>query len=200
MQEDESKIKWSQFLAGDNEAYCWIYKVYIQMLFRYGHNFTSDTELIKDCIQDVFTGLYKNRERLIVPNNIKVYLFVAIKNCIQRTLYKESIYERSAMEQVPFLLEPTVEDEFVNNEQYNNQQKKVKEILSILTPRQKEIIYYRFIQEMSMEDICILMDEKNILNEKIRISRELEKLKKIKQNHSSFGLYLLLLYLSMKYQ
>ena len=47
MQEDESKIKWSQFLAGDNEAYCWIYKVYIQMLFRYGHNFTSDTELIK---------------------------------------------------------------------------------------------------------------------------------------------------------
>ena len=74
------------------------------MLFRYGHNFTSDTELIKDCIQDVFTGLYKNRERLIVPNNIKVYLFVAIKNCIQRTLYKESIYERSAMEQVPFLL------------------------------------------------------------------------------------------------
>ena len=85
------------------------------------------------------------------------------------------------MEQVPFLLEPTVEDEFVNNEQYNNQQKKVKEILSILTPRQKEIIYYRFIQEMSMEDICILMD----INY---------------QNHSSFGLYLLLLYLSMKYQ
>lgn len=196
MQEDESKIKWSQFLAGDNEAYCWIYKVYIQMLFRYGHSFTSDTELIKDCIQDVFTGLYKNRERLIVPNNIKVNLFVAIKNCIQRTLYKESIYERSAMEQVPFLLEPTVEDEFVNNEQYNNQQKKVKEILSILTPRQKEIIYYRFIQEMSMEDICILMDI-NYQSAQNLIQRSL---KKIKQNHSSFGLYLLLLYLSMKYQ
>lgn len=196
MQEDESKIKWSQFLAGDNEAYCWIYKVYIQMLFRYGHSFTSDTELIKDCIQDVFTGLYKNRERLIVPNNIKVYLFVGIKNCIQRTLYKESIYERSAMEQVPFLLEPTVEDEFVNNEQYNNQQKKVKEILSILTPRQKEIIYYRFIQEMSMEDICILMDI-NYQSAQNLIQRSL---KKIKQNHSSFGLYLLLLYLSMKYQ
>ena len=88
MQEDESKIKWSQFLAGDNEAYCWIYKVYIQMLFRYGHNFTSDTELIKDCIQDVFTGLYKNRERLIVPNNIKVYLFVAIKTASNELFIK----------------------------------------------------------------------------------------------------------------
>ena len=86
MQEDESKIKWSQFLAGDNEAYCWIYKVYIQMLFRYGHNFTSDTELIKDCIQDVFTGLYKNRERLIVPNNIPYTIYDCIYCCSHRII------------------------------------------------------------------------------------------------------------------
>ena len=76
------------------------------------------------------------------------------------------------------------------------QQKKVKDILSILTPRQKEFIYYRFIQEMSMEDICILMDI-NYQSAQNLIQRSL---KKIKQNHSSFGLYLLLLYLSMKYQ
>lgn len=192
MQEDESKIKWNQFLAGDNDAYCWLYKVYIQMLFRYGHRFTSDTELIKDCIQDVFTGLYKNRARLSIPDNIKVYLLVATKNSLLRTLYKESIYERNTMEQVPFSLEPTVEEEFVNNEQYNNQQKKIKEILSILTPRQKEIIYYRFIQEMSMEDICILMDI-NYQSAQNLIQRSL---KKIKQNYSSTGLFLLQLYLS----
>lgn len=98
------------------------------------------------------------------------------------------------MEQVPFLLEPTVEDEFINNEQYNNQQKKVKEILSILTPRQKEIIYYRFIQEMSMEEICILMDM-NYQSAQNLIQRSL---KKIRQNYSDTGLFLLLLYLSMK--
>lgn len=192
MQEDESKIKWNQFLAGDNDAYSWLYKVYIQMLFRYGHRFTSDTELIKDCIQDVFTGLYKNRKRLSIPDNIKVYLLVATKNSLLRALYKESIYERNTMEQVPFSLEPTVEEEFVNNEQYNNQQKKIKEILSILTPRQKEIIYYRFIQEMSMEDICILMDI-NYQSAQNLIQRSL---KKIKQNYSSTGLFLLQLYLS----
>ena len=58
MQEDESKIKWGQFIAGDKDAYGWIYKVYIQTLFQYGKRFTSDTELIKDCIQEVFTKLY----------------------------------------------------------------------------------------------------------------------------------------------
>ena len=94
MQEDESKIKWSQFLAGDNDAYCWLYKVYIQMLFRYGHRFTSDTELIKDCIQDVFTGLYKNRKRLSTPDNIKVYLFVATKENQRDTFHTNSPSKR----------------------------------------------------------------------------------------------------------
>ena len=104
MQEDESKIKWSQFLAGDNEAYCWIYKVYIQMLFRYGHNFTSDTELIKDCIQDVFTGLYKNRKQLITPKNIKVYLLVSLKNSLINALYREDRYTSYNHETVSFTL------------------------------------------------------------------------------------------------
>lgn len=45
MQEDESKIKWGQFIAGDKDAYGWIYKVHIQTLFQYGKRFTSDTVL-----------------------------------------------------------------------------------------------------------------------------------------------------------
>lgn len=193
MQDNEAKIKWSRFIAGDNDSYSWLYNEYVQTLYRYSLRFTSDTELIKDCIQEVFTYLYKNRERLTVPDNIKVYLFVATKNCVLRALYKESIYERSTMEQVPFLIEPTVEDEFIHNEQYNNQQKKIKEILSILTPRQKEIIYYRFIQEMSMEEICLLMDM-NYQSAQNLIQRSL---KKIRQNYSSTGLQLLLLCLSI---
>ena len=140
MQEDESKIKWSQFLAGDNEAYCWIYKVYIQMLFRYGHNFTSDTELIKDCIQDVFTGLY------------------------------------------------------VTDELYTNQQRKIQEILNVLTPRQKEIIYYRYIQELSFDEICIMMDM-NYQSAQNLIQRSL---KKIRDLYGPAEVFLLLLSISVQ--
>ena len=58
MQVDESKIKWRQFVSGDNESYSWIYTTYVQILYRYGLRFTSDPEIIKDCIQEVFTSLY----------------------------------------------------------------------------------------------------------------------------------------------
>lgn len=194
MQVDESKIKWRLFLSGDNDSYSWIYNTYIQILYRYGLSFTSESEIIKDCIQEVFTSLYKNRDRLITPENIKVYLFVSLKNCLIRTLYKESLYDHELPSQVQFSLEPTVEEKFIDNEQYDCQQKMIKEILALLTPRQKEIIYYRFIQELSMDEICILMDM-NYQSAQNLIQRSL---KKIRQNYNSVEVFLLILTISLK--
>lgn len=194
MQVDESKIKWSQFISGDNESYSWIYSTYVQILYRYGLRFTSDAETIKDSIQEVFTSLYKNRDRLTMPENIKVYLFVSLKNCLIRTLYKESLYDRELPDHVQFSLEPTVEEKFIDNEQYASRQKIIKKIFTLLTPRQKEIIYYRFIQELSMEEICILMD----LNYQSAQNLIQRSLKKIRQNYSSVEIFLLLLTISLK--
>lgn len=194
MQTDESRIKWHQFVSGDNDSYSWIYNTYVQVLYQYGHRFSSNSEIIKDCIQEVFTSLYKNREHLITPDNIKVYLLVSLKNCLIRTLYKESIYDRELPENIWFYLEPTVEDEFIDNEQYVHQQKKIKEILELLTPRQKEIIYYRYIQELSMDEICMLMD----LNYQSAQNLIQRSLKKIRTNYGSAPVFLLSLSVLLK--
>lgn len=194
MQVDESKIKWRQFISGDNDSYGWIYSTYVQILYRYGLRFTSDSEIIKDCIQEVFTQLYKNRNNLVTPDNIKVYLLVSLKNCLIRTLYKESLYDRELPVNIQFSLEPTVEEEFIKNEQYTNQQKKIKEILTLLSPRQKEIIYYRFIQELSMDEICILMN----LNYQSAQNLIQRSLKKVRANYGSVEIFLLTLSISLK--
>lgn len=194
MQVDESKIKWRQFISGDNDSYSWIYSTYVQILYRYGLRFTSDSEIIKDCIQEVFTQLYKNRNNLVTPDNIKVYLLVSLKNCLIRILYKESLYDRELPENIQFSLEPTVEEEFIKNEQYTNQQKKIKEILTLLSPRQKEIIYYRFIQELSMDEICILMN----LNYQSAQNLIQRSLKKVRANYGSVEIFLLTLSISLK--
>lgn len=194
MQTEESKLKWRQFVSGDNDSYSWIYNTYVQVLFRYGLRFTSNSEIIKDCIQEVFTTLYKNRNNLIIPDNIKVYLLVSLKNCLIRTLYKESFYEGEMPENIRFTLEPTVEDIFIDNEQHANQQKKIKEILALLSPRQKEIIYYRYIQELSMDEICILMD----LNYQSAQNLIQRSLKKIRTNYGSTPIFLLSLCVFLK--
>ena len=61
--QDESYIKWKLFLEGNDEAYSWLYTHHIQLLYQYGLQITPDTEVIKDCIQDVFIRIYKNKNK-----------------------------------------------------------------------------------------------------------------------------------------
>ena len=192
---EESNRKWRHFLSGDNDAYKWLYKTYVQILYSYGRRFTSNTEIIKDCIQEVFIAIYKSRNKLSVPDNIKLYLLVSLKNKLIRSLQKKTLHTnyKSDDKETLFILEKTVEDEYIENEEYLQQKKKVDEIFAILTPRQKEIIYYRYIQELDLKEICELMDI-NYQSAKNLIQRSLDK---IRDNYSSsFDTFLLFLFLS----
>ena len=42
MQDNETKIKWRQFIAGDNDSYSWLYNKYVQTLYQYSFRFTSN--------------------------------------------------------------------------------------------------------------------------------------------------------------
>jgi len=178
MQEEESNKRWKRFLSGDNDAYSWLYNEYVQMLFRYGLRFTSDSELIKDCIQELFTTLYKNRKHLgLPPSNVKVYLFVSLKNNLIRAMERLSRFESMENEMDTFLLEPTVEEQYIDDESYRNRREMVDKILNLLTPRQKEIIYYRYIREFSTNEICSLMQlnyqsAQNLLQRAVKKIRE----------------------------
>ena len=182
-------MKWRQFVSGDENSYCWIYTKYVRKLLQYGLCFTSDIELVKDCIQDVFIYLYSNRTKLKSCDNIKYYLLAAFKNNLIKAINKEAVLSNLS-EDIPFKIELTVEEQFIQNEQYVTESKKVENLLSLLTSRQKEIIYYRFIQGMSMEEICGLMDL-NYQSAQNLIQRSLKKMK-ASQADIDFFLFLLL--------
>lgn len=93
---EECKLKWNQFLKGDSDAYGWIYTSHIQALYAYGRHFTSDTELVKDCIQEVFTAIYKKRRSLPTPDNVKLYLFISLKNSLLNAMCKKQTHVREA--------------------------------------------------------------------------------------------------------
>lgn len=59
-----------------------LYDKTIDNLFAFGTKFTSDREMIKDCIQDVFVKLYTKRGELESVINIESYLYVSLRNRI----------------------------------------------------------------------------------------------------------------------
>lgn len=185
--DESSAVKWQEFLQGDENAYSWLYKTYIQLLYSYGLHFTMDGELIKDCIQEVFTKIYKNRKTLILPDNVRLYLLIALKNCLLNALNKQ--YRYTDLESIPFILSETVEDEFLSIEASKLQKEEVENILSILTPRQREIMYYRFVEEMDFDQICKIMD----LNYNSAHNLIQRALKKVRDNYDSILFYLFIL-------
>ena len=59
-----------------------LYNTHIDQLFAFGSRFTSDREMLKDCIQDVFVKLYTRQEKLGPINNVDSYLFISLRNRI----------------------------------------------------------------------------------------------------------------------
>lgn len=149
---------WNSFLAGDEEAYSQIYKKYAKRLFLQGLQFSSDRELIQDCIHDLFVKIYESRTKLKPINNLQVYLFISLRNGIITTLKKQKVWLDELDEESTSLIEHhTVEDDFILKEVEDKKGESVRIIFSLLSDRQQEVIQYRFIQALSIEEISIIM-------------------------------------------
>ena len=175
-EKNSDQMIWESFLCGDDEAYTYIYRQYSQALYAYGMHFTSDKGLVEDCIQDVFIKIFQNRKHLQSTDNIKLYLFIALKNKLFNVFRQDiKYYQIDSLEPV-FTAEYTIEDEIIENEKEQFLNDKMIRMLDVLSPRQKEIIFYRFVEGLSYEEICQIMDM-NYQSIQNLIQRSLKKLR-----------------------
>ena len=188
--QDESYIKWKLFLEGDDQAYSWIYTHYIQVLYNYGLQITPDSEIVKDCIQDVFVKIYKAKKKLTVPQNPKVYLMIALKNNIYNTFNQERLQKNYAFSLYQTEEQLTVKNEFIDQEARHEEMNNIKRMMKIMTPRQREVIYYRFIEELSYDDICQIMG----LNYQSAYNLLQRSLQKIREAYGVTGIWMLILH------
>ena len=146
---------WQKFLLGDNESFDRLYSMFIKVLFTYGLQFTTDRELVKDCIQDVFVTIYDTRIQLHHITNISIYLRISLKNRLINVLIKEK--KHLSTPDFAFVDEFTTEQklEYIEEEQHNRN--RVEIILKLLTPQQKKVVHYRYIEGLSLEEISLLM-------------------------------------------
>ncbi|MPN58542.1 hypothetical protein SDC9_206248 [bioreactor metagenome] len=159
------------------------------MLFRYGIKFIADEEMVKDSIQELFIKLYHNRQNLSATDNIRLYLFRALKNKLIDALYsrKDTVSLSSAV--LTFEIanpeEPDQEDDWDRIVQKS----RLKKGIQALTARQREAIYLRYTMDMSLEEISSLL-EMNYQSARNLIHRSVEKLRKEVLLNLAFFIYL----------
>lgn len=168
-------ILWMSFKNGDDRSFELIYRKYADALFRYGIQFTSNESLVKDAIHDVYVKLYNDRQHLKTEVNIKFYLFTCLKNHLYNLLKRELFFDKVDIEEYEYL-DPGAEEQVTLTLNQSELQETVRKVLGMLTDRQREIIYYRYIEELSIEEIAVLMDM-NYQSVQNSIQRSIKKIR-----------------------
>lgn len=159
-----------------------IYSEYLDILYSYALHLGFDDPTTMDAIHDVFYKLCIKYESLNEITNLKFYLFRALRNRLidlKRTNREYAGITPIADdldENIPFQLHVTIEDELIEKEESDEIRLKVENALAKLTDRQREIIYLRYIQEQSYEEIAEIM-QISLESSRNLISKSLNKLK-----------------------
>ncbi len=156
-----------------------LYDTHIDNLFMFGTKFTSDRELIKDCIQDVFVRLFNKGKDLDKVDNIESYLYVSLRNRINDEFRRQT--HLSDDEITDLNMRPLTESEEYDLERIdedNNRQLAMSQYISNLSPRQQQIIHLFYIEERKYDDICQIMGI-NYQSVRNLMHRSMSRLKKM---------------------
>lgn len=178
--EDQNEIQlWNNFRSGGDSAFIKIYEIYFPILYSYGHQFTQDTDLIKDSIQEFFIELRNNRSRLGETTSVKAYFFKSMRRRLLRALSKKKhlLYDGQLEKDFDFEITLSWESILINNQIEAEQKHKLEEAFTKLTKRQKEAIIYFYYEGLSYEEIASIMDLSKVKYARTLIYRSIDRLK-----------------------
>lgn len=131
---------------------------YWPRLFKFCCIYLTDEDAAKDITQDVFLSLWEKKDVLAEGNNIIPYLMVACRNrCLN--------YIRDQQRKFPFETELTDQQLSLKINKYALEDipsvllesldlhKAIKEALSLLRPRTREIFYLRYYEGLDIDEI-----------------------------------------------
>ena len=155
---EESQKLWQEYRAGDRYALANLMERSYPDLFSWGMRLHNDREFVKDCIQDMFLSLWKMQETIASVDNVRSYLLVVLKSRMLRELSKkERKLHVSLTDDYAFSVEFSADLRLIDEEHEVYQLRKLEQVMNQLPARQKELIYLRFYQNLSFEQIAEIM-------------------------------------------
>lgn len=156
---ETSYMEWNSFKSGDWNAYMQLYNTHFKALNNYGYKFTRDVSLIEDAVHDLFVNLWSKRSQLGNPVSVKNYLYKSLRNLLFRKMEKQQRFVNiDADEDYPFNFEVSFDTVLMEGESEKALQKKVRDAVQSLPARQQEIVYLRFYEGLSYEEIADIMN------------------------------------------
>lgn len=158
MEEKESNIHsktkdhadWIALIKGDKLCFENLFKRYYSSLHQYGYKLTGDASVVDDCLQEMFLYIFEKRQKLGEVKYVRAYLFKSFRRLLLRTM-------RNRQKLVYVSLNESwkvVPNELEMIETQERQRKYLVKLINELSPREREMIYMRFYNDLSIQEIA----------------------------------------------
>ncbi|MCE7062237.1 RNA polymerase sigma factor [Dyadobacter sp. CY343] len=155
----DEKHLWQEYRAGNILALGNIMQSLYPDLFHWGMRLYGEREFVKDCIQEVFLNLWKLHGTIGEVENVKGYLLMVLKIHMLRELSdKNQMLQACIDDDYTFAVEFSADSQMIEEEHEIYQFRTLEKVLNSLPQRQKELIYLRFYQNLSFEQIASVMN------------------------------------------
>jgi RNA polymerase sigma factor (sigma-70 family) len=171
----EDHLVWLNLQHGNADAVDALMKKYYADLYNYGLKLSANPSLTKDCIQDLFLKLWRERETLSPVTFVKTYLLKSLKHSLLHGMTRDarwSHYPEGAYPEAGIVF--SQEDLLIGQQELSEQREKVVQALNTLPRRHREAVYLKFYGELSNEQIAEIMALKtqsvyNLIYEALKI-------------------------------
>ena len=154
---DRSETIWNQIRQGDKDGLKELYQLYYDDLYRYGKRFTREETIVEDALQETFLSIWKYRKTISQPASVKFYLQKTFRHQVLKLLDEQKRFA-AGIDDHPFTFEISFEQQWIAGEETQSLSRHINTAIQELTGRQREIIYYRFFENLSFEEIAGLMN------------------------------------------
>lgn len=155
----DETLLWQQFREGSQRAFQELVQHFYRELHFYGGRFTRDSDLLKDCMQDLFLDLWTYRAKIVQTQYIRPYLYKSLRRKIHREMQRHS----SIINEDGFAFddvsseEISAEQALIRTELSDYQTVRLNALLEQLSDRQREAIHLKFYGELSNDEIADIL-------------------------------------------
>lgn len=153
---------WTSFREGEKEALGQLLQRYYCVLKHYGLKFRVDESIVEDCIQELFLQLHQNRYQINTTESVKHYLLKALRHHIlqylriqKRLTYEDLNWDGSGA------ADPDSETLLIRQESIDKLTKLMNVRMAALPNREREALYLRFYEDLSISQIAEVMQVKH---------------------------------------
>ncbi|MEP0714112.1 sigma-70 family RNA polymerase sigma factor [Algoriphagus sp.] len=149
---------WESVRKGNDLAFSNLYQRFSHLLFNYGMHVCHNPELVKDCIQELFTSIWTRHETISQIESVKFYLFKSFRNLLVHQISRDrKLFADYSEEQENQDDAPSAEQLFILGDTSMINQKRVSVGLEKISKRQREIVVLKFFNDLSYKEIADIM-------------------------------------------